>query len=79
MGETPWRFKSSQPHHRADAVCFGTVGRLDFPAEEGDPSGAFDNALRLWRNLVDAQVSGTCGRKAVEVRVLSAAPPPFVS
>jgi hypothetical protein len=26
--------------------------------------------------LVDAQVSGTCGREAVKVRVLSWAPPP---
>src|SRR4051794_33429098 len=37
---------------------------------------------RLWRNLADAQASGACGRKPVEVRVLSAAlfaPPPAMS
>ena len=58
MGATPWRFKSSQPHHvlRTSPSTTETIGRAAVA------------------ELVDALASGASSRTGVEVRVLSAAP-----
>ena len=58
MGETPWRFKSSQPHHSQSGVSdIAPLVRVAVVAE-----------------LVDALDSGSSGGNPVEVRVLSTAP-----
>ena len=61
MGETPWRFKSSQPHHLAFAARI--VGEANSP-----------DSVAAVAELVDALASGASSRMGVEVRVLSAAP-----
>ena len=59
MGATPWRFKSSQPHH------FPRGGATDV---------AFLVRVAVVAELVDALDSGSSGGNPVEVRVLSTAP-----
>ena len=49
-----------------------TTGRTDRLTRHR--AGATSRALAQVAELVDAQVSGTCGRKVVEVRVFSWAP-----
>ena len=70
MGETPWRFKSSQPHHRlvGMGLAMGSKGGL--------PWNRVTLRFAAVAELVDAQVSGTCDREVVVVRVHSAAPFP---
>ena len=76
MGETPWRFKSSQPHHVADRYAIGVSCEASTREAilERREGMAFHSARAAVAELVDAQVSGTCDRKVVEVRVFSAAP-----
>jgi hypothetical protein len=45
----------------------------DVPLTKISTSSIITKNKRMWRNLADAQVSGTCSRKGVEVRLLSSA------
>jgi hypothetical protein len=54
---------------------------LQFPASSAltkiPASGIITKNKRMWRNLADAQASGACGVKPVEVRLLSSAVNPL--
>ena len=75
MGETPWRFKSSLPHHR-DVLGFSA---MNYGATLDPPRRVAYQAVRsIYRaavaELVDALASGASGGNPVEVQVLSSAP-----
>ena len=79
----PWRFKSSQPHHRLLSFFRENrraPGRCDV-REERDyhPDFHVGPCAAAVAELVDALASGASDRMVVEVQVLSAAPSPVVA